>query len=146
MALLAALAPAVAFAAPYPDKPVRLIVALAPGGPADTAARVFAPPFAEALGQNVLVENRPGGSAVVGTEAAVRAAPDGYTLLFGSSSSFAVNPAVMKSLRFDVHKDLRLIGLICYTPHVLVVRAALPAQTFADLVRLAKTQPDTLIY
>ena len=61
---------------------MRLIVALAPGGPADTAARVFAPPFAEALGQNVLVDNRPGGSAVVGTEAAVRAAPDGYTLLF----------------------------------------------------------------
>lgn len=139
-------APAAAISAPYPDKPVRLIVALAPGGPADTAARVFAPPFAEALGQNVLVDNRPGCSAVVGTEAAVRAAPDGYTLLFGSSSTFSINPAVLKSQRFDALKELRLIGLICYTPHVLVVRASLPVQTFPDLVRLSKAQPDTLRY
>src|SRR5262245_28135765 len=145
MALIGALAPAAAFAA-YPEKPIRLVVALAPGGPADTAARVFAPPFAEALGQNVLVENRPGGSAVVGTEAVVRAAPDGYTLLFGSSSTFSINPAVLKNLRFDALKELRLIGLICYTPHVLVVRASLPAQTLPDLVRLSKAQPDTLRY
>ena len=146
LALMGALGPAAAVSAPYPEKPIRLIVALAPGGPADTAARVFTPPFAEALGQNVLVDNRPGGSAVVGTEAAARAAPDGYTLLFGSSSSFSVNPAVMKNLRFDVQKELRLIGLVCYTPHVLVVRASLPVQSFPDLVRLAKAKPDTLIY
>jgi tripartite-type tricarboxylate transporter receptor subunit TctC len=146
LALLGALTPIAAFAAPYPEKPVRLIVALAAGGPADTAARMFAPHFAEALGQNVFVENRPGASAVIGTEFAVRSAPDGYTLLFGSSSSFSVNPAVMKNLRFDVQKELRLIGLVCYTPHVLVVRASLPVQTFPDLVKLAKTQPDTLIY
>ena len=146
LALMGVLAPGAAFAAPYPEKPVRLIVALAPGGPADTAARVFAPPFAEAIGQNVLVDNRPGGSAVVGTEAAVRAVPDGYTLLFASSSTLAINPAVLKNLRFDALKDLRLIGLICYTPHVLVVRAALPTQTFSDLVRLSKAQPDTLRY
>jgi tripartite-type tricarboxylate transporter receptor subunit TctC len=146
LALMGALAPATAFAAPYPEKPVRLIVALAPGGPADTAARVFAPPFAEALGQNVLVDNRPGGSAVVGTEAVVRAAPDGYTLLFASSSTLAINPAVLKNMRFDAQKDLKLIGLICYTPHVLVARASLPAQTLPDLIRLSKAQPDTLRY
>jgi len=146
LALLASLAPAAAFAAPYPERPVRLIVPLAPGGPADTSARVFAPYLSAALGQNVLVENRPGASAVIGTESVVRAAPDGYTVLFGSSSTFAINPAVMKNLRFDAHKELRLIGLICYTPHVLVVRASVPAQTFPELVRLAKAQPDTLIY
>jgi tripartite-type tricarboxylate transporter receptor subunit TctC len=144
--LLASLAPAAAFAAPYPERPVRLIVPLAPGGPADTSARVFAPYFSAALGQNVLVENRPGASAVIGTESVVRAAPDGYTVLFGSSSTFAINPAVMKNLRFDAHKELRLIGLVCYTPHVLVVRASVPAQTFPELVRLAKAQPDALIY
>src|ERR1700749_398040 len=106
LALLGSLAPAAAIGAGYPDRPVKLVVALAAGGPADTAARVFAPYFSEALGQSVFIENRSGASSVVGTEAVVRAAPDGYTLLFGTSSSFAVNPVVMKSLRFDVQKDL----------------------------------------
>lgn len=146
LALLGSLAPAAAFGAPYPDRPVKLVVALAAGGPADTAARVFSPYFSEALGQSVFIENRSGASSVVGTEAVVRAAPDGYTLLFGSSSSFAVNPAVMKSLRFDVQKDLRLVGLVSYTPHVLVVRGSLTAQTLADLVALAKQQPGKLTY
>jgi tripartite-type tricarboxylate transporter receptor subunit TctC len=91
IALMSSLVPAAALAA-YPDRPVRLVVALAAGGPADTAARVFAPYFADALGQSVFIENRTGASSVIGTEAVVRAPPDGYTLLFGSSSSFAVNP------------------------------------------------------
>jgi len=145
LALIGSLAPAVAFGA-YPERPVKLVVALAPGGPADTAARVFAPYFAEQLGHNVVIENRTGASSVVGTESVVRAPPDGYTLLFGSSSSFAVNPAVMKNLRFDVHKDLRLVGLVSYTPHVLVVRASLAAQSLAELVALAKAQPGKLTY
>ncbi len=145
LALIGSLAPAVAFAA-YPERPVKLVVALAPGGPADTAARVFAPYFAEQLGHNVVIENRTGASSVVGTESVVRAPPDGYTLLFGSSSSFAVNPAVMKNLRFDVQKDLRLVGLVSYTPHVLVVRASLAAQSLAELVALAKAQPGKLTY
>src|SRR5438034_6878011 len=126
LALIGSLAPAAAFAA-YPERPVKLVVALAPGGPADTAARIFAPHLSDALGQSVFIENRTGASSVVGTESVVRADADGYTLLFGSSSSFAVNPAVMKNLRFDVTKDLALIALVSYTPHVLVVRAALPA-------------------
>jgi tripartite-type tricarboxylate transporter receptor subunit TctC len=145
LALMGSLAPAAAFAA-YPDRPVRLVVALAAGGPADTAARVFAPYLAEALGQSVFIENRTGASSVIGTEAVVRAQPDGYTLLFGSSSSFAVNPAVMKSLRFDVQKDLKLIGLVSYTPHVLVVRSSLAAPSLADLIKLAKQQPGKLTY
>ena len=106
LALMGSIIPAAAFGAAYPDRPIKLIVALAAGGPADTAARLFAPHFAEALAQSVFIENRAGASSVIGTEAVVRAAPDGYTLLFGSSSSFAVNPAVMKSLRFDVQKEL----------------------------------------
>ncbi len=130
----------------YPDRPVRLMVPLAAGGPADAAARVFAPHFAEALGQSVFVENRTGASSVIGTEAVVRAAPDGYTLLFGSSSSFAVNPAVMRNLRFDIRKDLDLIGLVSYTPHVLVVRAGLPVTTLPELVALARRQPGKLSY
>src|SRR5437868_14320944 len=132
LALMGSLIPAAAFGAAYPDRPVKLVVALAAGGPADTAARVFAPYLAEALGQSVFIENRTGASSVIGTEAVVRAQPDGTTLLFGSSSSFAVNPAVMKPLRFDVNKELRLVGLVSYTPHVLVVRSTLPANSFAD--------------
>src|SRR4249920_1409480 len=146
LALIASLAPRTAFAASYPDRPIKLVVALAAGGPADTAARVFAPYLAEALGQSVFIENRTGASSVIGTEAVVRAAPDGTTLLFGSSSSFAVNPAVMKNLRFDVQKDLRLVGLVSYTPHVLVVRASLAARSLAELVALAKAQPGKLTY
>src|SRR5262249_22721786 len=86
LALMGWVLPAAALAG-YPDRPVKLVVALAPGGPADTAARVFAPYLAEGLGQSVVIENRSGASSVIGTEAVVRAAPDGYTLLFGSSSS-----------------------------------------------------------
>jgi tripartite-type tricarboxylate transporter receptor subunit TctC len=144
LAAIALLVPA--RAAAYPDRPVKFVVALAPGGPADTAARVFAPYFAELLGQSVVIENRTGASSVIGTESVVRAAPDGYTLLFGSSSSFAVNPAVMKNLRFNVHRELKLIGLVSYTPHVLVVRASLPVGTLGDLIRLAKVQPGKLTY
>jgi tripartite-type tricarboxylate transporter receptor subunit TctC len=144
--LAATLLPVVALAAPYPDRPIKLVVPLAAGGPADSAARLFAPPFAAALGQSVYVENRTGASSVVGTESVVRAAPDGYTLLFGSSSSFAVNPAVMTKLRFDVQKDLKLIGLVSYTPHVLVVRATLQVNSLTELVQLAKAQPGKLTY
>ena len=145
LALIGSLLPAAAFAA-YPDRTIKLVVALAPGGPADTAARVFAPYFSEQIGQNVVIENRTGASSVVGTESVVRSPPDGYTLLFGSSSSFAVNPAVMKNLRFDVQKDLQLVGLVSYTPHVLVVRASLAANSLADLIKLAKAQPGKLTY
>jgi len=146
LALTGLLVPAWASGAGYPDRPVKLVVALAAGGPADTAARVFAPYLSDALGQSVFIENRTGASSVIGTEAVVRAAPDGYTLLFGSSSSFAVNPAVMKSLRFDVQKDLKLVSLVSYTPHVLVVRGSLAVTSLTDLVALAKRQPGKLTY
>src|SRR5262245_61599666 len=146
LGLLAAFSSRPAFAAPYPDRPVRLIVPLAAGGPADTAARAFAPYLAAALGQSIVIENRAGASSVIGTESVVRATPDGYTLLFGSSSTFAVNPAVMKNLRFDTHRELKLVGLVSYTPHVLVVRAPLGVATLAELISLAKRQPGKLTY
>ena len=147
LALLGSLAPSAAIAAAaYPEKPVRLVVALAPGGPADTAARAFGPFLAQVLGQSVVIENRPGASAIIGTESVTRAEPDGYTLLFGSSSTFAVNPAVMTKLRFDAQQDLKLIRLITQTPHVLVVRSGIAANSLDELVRLAKAQPDKLFY
>lgn len=131
----------------YPTRAVRLIVPLAAGGPADTTARLYATALADRLGQNVLVENRAGASGVVGTEAVVRSAADGYTLLFGSSSSFAVNPAVMKNLRFDVRRDLKLIGLVSQTDFVLVVKSTgTELKSLADVVRIAKAAPGKLSY
>jgi tripartite-type tricarboxylate transporter receptor subunit TctC len=147
LACTLSLLPAMAVAqGTYPEKTIRMVVALAPGGPADTAARAFGPFLGQVLGQPVIIENRPGASAVVGTESVTRAAPDGYTLLFGSSSTFAVNPAVMSKLRFDAQKDLKLIRLIAQTPHVLTVRSALAAHSLADLVNLAKAQPGKMFY
>ena len=145
LALIGALAPAAAFAA-YPSGRSsswsRCRRADLPT-PRRASSRRTLP---SSLGQNVVIENRTGASSVIGTESVVRAAPDGYTLLFGSSSSFAVNPAVMKHLRFDVQRDPRLIGLISYTPHVLVVRSTLAVNTLADLIALAKSQPGKLTY
>ena len=147
LALMGSLLPSAALAqASFPERPVRLVVALAPGGPADTAARAFGPFLSQVLGQTVLIENRPGASAIVGTESVTRAEPDGHTLLFGSSSTFAVNPAVMTKLRFDVQKDLKLVRLIAQTPHVLTVRAGVAAQSLGELVKLAKAQPGKLFY
>ena len=137
---------AVATANPYPSRAVRMIVPLAPGGPADTTARIFATALGEAIGQNIVVENRSGASGVVGTEAVVRAPADGYTLLFGSSSAFSVNPAVMKGLRFDVRKDLALIGLASQTDFMLVVRAGSDMKSAADVVKRAKAAPGKHTY
>jgi tripartite-type tricarboxylate transporter receptor subunit TctC len=135
-----------ATAASYPTQPIKIVVPLAAGGPADHAARIFAPHLSKVLGQPVIVENRSGGSSVVGTQAVVSAPADGYTLLFGSSSAFAVNPAVMQKLPFDVEKDLTLISLISQTPHVLVVRSEIPVASIAELVKLAKDRPGKLTY
>jgi tripartite-type tricarboxylate transporter receptor subunit TctC len=147
LALMGSLVPSAALAqASFPERPIRLVVALAPGGPADTAARAFGPFLSQVLGQTVLIENRPGASAIVGTESVTRAEPDGHTLLFGSSSTFAVNPAVMTKLRFDVQKDLKLVRLIAQTPHVLTVRSGVAAQSLDELVKLAKAQPGKLFY
>ncbi len=130
----------------YPSRGVKLVVPLAPGGPADTTARMFASALAEGLGQSVVVDNRTGASGVVGTEVVVKSPPDGYTLLFGSSSVFAVNPAVMTNLRFDVRKDLKLIGLVSQASFVIVAPAAKGPKTFAELVKLAKAQPGGVSY
>ena len=146
LALLGSLVPCSVLAQAQSERPVRLVVALAPGGPADTAARAFGPFLSQVLGQTVLIENRPGASAIVGTESVTRAEPDGHTLLFGSSSTFAVNPAVMTKLRFDVQKDLKLVRLIAHTPHVLTVRSGVAVHSLDELVKLAQAQPGKLFY
>ena len=123
-----------------------MVVAFAPGGPADTSA----PHVRAVSGEGARPERRdresPGRLRRRRHESVTRAEPDGYTLLFGSSSTFAVNPAVMTKLRFDVQKDLRFIRLIAQTPHVLMVRSGIAANSLAEFVELAKAQPGKLFY
>ncbi len=130
----------------FPSRPLKLVVPMAQGGPADSGARLFASSLGDILGQNVIVENRSGASGVVGTEAVVKSAPDGYTLLFGSSSVFAVNPAVIPNLRFDVRRDLKLIGLLMQTDLVFASRPGVGANTLAELIKTAKAHPGKLSF
>jgi tripartite-type tricarboxylate transporter receptor subunit TctC len=140
-----ALASAAAHAQDYPNRPIKIIVPLAPGGLADTLARIVAQRMGEASGQPVVVENRPGGAGAVGAEAAVRAPADGYTLFMGGLSTNAVLMHLTR-LAFDPGKDLAPIIHVATFPNVLVVNPALPAKSVADLVAHAKANPGKLSY
>jgi tripartite-type tricarboxylate transporter receptor subunit TctC len=128
-----------AFAADdYPAKPIQMIVPFPAGGPADIVGRLYAQHLSAIVGQPVVTLNRDGASGSIGTAAAARAAPDGYTLVFGTTSTMVVNPLVMKNVPYDFWKDFALIGLIANAPHVLAVRDGLPAKNLDDLLKLAR--------
>lgn len=129
----------------YPEKPIRLIVPYAPGGNADTLARIISQGLGQTLEQQFIVENRAGASGVIGTEIVAKAAPDGYTLLF-VSSGHAVNPGVYPKLAFDPIRDFTPIGLVGSTPLILAVTSALPAKSVKDLIALARARPGELSY
>jgi tripartite-type tricarboxylate transporter receptor subunit TctC len=122
----------------YPTKPIRLIVPFAPGGSVDIIARLIAEQISKPLGQNVIVENRPGAGSAIGSEAAAKSAPDGYTLLMGSTSSLAINP-VLQKLPYEPLRDFAPITLVASVPHVLVVNAALPVSNLKEFIAYAKT-------
>ena len=124
----------------FPTKPVRIVVPWPPAGNVDITARTVAPALGEALGQQVIVENRAGAGGRIGTEAVARSAPDGYTLLLGSSGTITAGPAVWKTLNFDPLKDFVAIGPIQSVPIVLTVAPKTPAQTYADYVALARAK------
>lgn len=128
----------------YPGKPVRLIVPLAPGGSVDIAARLVAQELSNSLGQQVAVDNRAGGGGNIGAELAARAAPDGYTLVMGSSSNFGVNPSLYKNLPFDPVKDFEPVSMVSLAPNTLVVHPGVPARNVKELVALARAKPGTL--
>jgi tripartite-type tricarboxylate transporter receptor subunit TctC len=131
-----------AFAAEdYPAKPIQLIVPFPAGGPADIVGRLYAQHLATVVGQPVVTLNRDGASGSIGTAAAARAVPDGYTLVFGTTSTMVVNPLVMKQVPYDFWKDFALIGLIANAPHILAVREGLPARSATELVAMAKRSP-----
>ncbi len=129
----------------YPSRAVRLIVPSSPGGGTDTTARLVAPKLAVLLGQQVVVENRAGAAAMLGTEAVARAAPDGYTLLMGQSTMTIV-PSTYKKVRFDPLKDFAPISMIVVVPQLLAGHPSLPAKTTKELIALAKSRPGELDY
>ena len=130
----------------FPVRPVRMLIPFPAGGPADFVGRLFGQNLTDLWGKQVVADNRPGASGIIGTEIAIRANPDGYTVLFGSTSTFAVNLVLIKKLPYDVFRDLQLIGLVANAPHVLAVRANLPAKDVKELIALAKKQPGKLSF
>jgi tripartite-type tricarboxylate transporter receptor subunit TctC len=143
-ALLAAAAPALA-QAPYPTRPVRLIVGFPPGGGVDINARMLAPKLAEHLGQPVVVENKPGASTNIANDFVAKSAPDGYTLLI-NTAAIAINMSLFRNLPFDTLRDFAPVSLFSESPNVLVVPAKLPVQNAKDLVALARKSPGKLNY
>lgn len=125
----------------YPGRTVRIIVPQPPGGGTDTIARLLADQLAIQLGQPFIVDNRPGAGMLVGTEAAARAEPDGYTLVIGLNGNMAVNPSLFRNLRYDPVQDFKPVAMLANFPFLVVVNKDLPARSMKELVDLAKAQP-----
>ena len=131
--------------AAFPDKPIRLVVQYGAGGSTDAAARLIAAKLGTVLGQQVVVDNKPGANGIIATDAVAKSAADGYTLLFNTNADSA-NVSLYKSLPFDLERDFAPITLVGYQPHLVVVNPAVPVTTLKELVALAKQKPGTLNY
>ena len=141
---LVLLATGAAAQAKFPSRAVTLVVGFPPGGSNDIVARIIAPKFSEALGVPVIVENKAGANATIGTEYTVRAKPDGYTVTLGSASPLAISPHTYKNLPYDPLTDLRAVTTVAQTPELLAINPKVPARTLAELVKLSKTRNVTL--
>lgn len=144
-ASLLAIVAGAAHAQTWPTKPITLVVTYPAGGGADTMARLIAPKLGEALGQPVIIENKPGASGQIGASAVAKAAPDGYTLML-DASSFAVNPALFPRLPYDSDKAFRPVGVIALFPNVLLVNPSVPVASVKELVALAKAKKNGVSY
>lgn len=129
----------------YPNKPITLVVTYPPGGGADAMARLLAPKMSEALGQNVVVDNKPGAGGQIGAAAVAKAAPDGYTLML-DASSFAVNPSLYRKLPYDPMKAFTPIGVVALFPNVVLVTANFSAQNVSDLIAVARKAKGSVSY
>ncbi|MGA0115038.1 MAG: Bug family tripartite tricarboxylate transporter substrate binding protein [Burkholderiales bacterium] len=138
--------PMLSSAQSYPNKAVRMVIHFPPGGPTDFVGRALAQKLSEAWKQQVVVENRPGANGIIGVESVLRSAPDGYSLLFGTSGSLALAPATNNKLPYDVFKDLAPITLTVINPQILAVHPSLPARNVTELVKLAKAKPGEINY
>jgi tripartite-type tricarboxylate transporter receptor subunit TctC len=128
----------------YPKRPIRMIVAFAPGGGTDITGRIAAQAITEALGQTVVVDNRPGSGGVIGTEMAARAQPDGYTLITSGTGAHAINPALYSKIPYDSVKDFSPVSLVASTPYLMVVTNSMPVKSVQEFVAFAKAKPGSV--
>jgi tripartite-type tricarboxylate transporter receptor subunit TctC len=143
--VLAAVAPCGAAAADaYPSRPIRMIVAFAPGGGTDIIGRIVAQGIGAALKQQVVVESRPGAGGNIGTEIAARAAPDGDTLITSGTGAHAINPSLYARIPYDAIKDFTPVSLVASTPYLMVVHPSVPAKTVREFIALAKAKPGSI--
>jgi len=133
-----------AVAAEYPDRPVRMIVPFTPAGATDMLARLVGERLGAKLGQSVVIDNRAGAGGNVGAKSAARAAPDGYTLLMGPASIYAISATLYPRLGYDLAKDLTPVSLVANVPHVLLVNNDLPVKSVPELIQFAKKKPGEL--
>src|SRR5438309_10616477 len=130
----------------FPSKPLRVIVPQPPGGGFDLAARTLAEPLGALLGQPVIVENRPGGGTVIGTEAVAKAEPDGYTLLLGASANLAFTPGLYRNLPYNPKTDFVPLGLAAGFAYTLVTRSDFPQSSLKEIIEHARANPGKLTY
>jgi len=141
-----AAAQAVTAAREFPNKPIRFIVPYPPGGTAGIQARVVGDKLAEAWGQPVVIDHRPGGGGNIGAELAAKAPPDGYTIVIGTAQTHAINPSVFRKLPYDPIKDFAPVTLLSATPQVMVIHPSIPAASVREFVVVAKARPGQLAY
>lgn len=145
LAFVALALPGVAAAQAFPNKPIRIVVTYPPGGGADLMARLVAPKMSEALGQPVVVENKPGASGQIGASEVARSAPDGYTLML-DASSYSVNPSLYSKLPYEPTKAFTPIAVLALFPNVLVVTPSYPVHDVKELIAAAKAKPGTIAF
>ena len=141
-----ALAAGPSWADNYPSRPIKIVVGFKPGGGTDVTARIIAKALSQRLGQSVIVENKPGADAIIGTEYVAKAAPDGYTLLAGASGQMVYNPGLYSHLPYSTLKDFIPITLFNKDPMVIAINPSVPAHTLKQFIALAKAKPGKLFY
>ena len=130
----------------YPNKPIKLLVPFGAGGITDVVARAFAEPFSVELGQQVIVENKPGAGGNIAAESLKTSTPDGYTLMLTTIGVVAVNPHTYTTIKFDSLKDFSYISTVAETPHVIAINPSVPAKNMSELIKLAKDKPDGISF
>ncbi len=144
--VITALVSPAAQAQAYPSRPLRIIVPYPPGAATDFTARLIGQRMTETLGQPVVVENRGGAGGVIAAELAARAAPDGYTMLFGTPAALCISPAIQPKVPYDTYRDFAPISQLVANPQILVTHGAFPASSVSELVQIARSQPGKLSY